>query len=157
MRQKSRPEKQPANDAILSKAVAGTGIPATLGPYMVAMLVFGIGLSLGGPTGFAVNSARDLGARIAHAVLPIPGKGGSDWAYSWVPVVGPLAGGRSRQFSSRRSSKLPCKEAPRPSQRLTLLSPLKSSKANTPQFQTNRASFHSLLTLGKLASQGRIP
>jgi glycerol uptake facilitator protein len=79
--------------AIFSKAVAGTGIPATLGPYMVAMLVFGIGLSLGGPTGFAVNPARDLGARIAHAVLPIPGKGGSDWAYSWVPVVGPLAGG----------------------------------------------------------------
>jgi glycerol uptake facilitator protein len=93
MRQKSGPEKQPAEDAILSKAVAGTGIPATLAPYMVAMLVFGIGLSLGGPTGFAVNPARDLGARIAHAVLPIPGKGGSDWAYSWVPVVGPLAGG----------------------------------------------------------------
>jgi glycerol uptake facilitator protein len=52
-----------------------------------------IGLSLGGPTGYAINPARDLGPRIAHAVLPIPGKGTSDWEYSWVPVVGPIAGG----------------------------------------------------------------
>ena len=57
------------------------------------ILVFGIGLSLGGPTGYAINPARDLGPRIAHALLPIAGKGDSDWAYSWIPVVGPLIGG----------------------------------------------------------------
>jgi glycerol uptake facilitator protein len=60
---------------------------------LVALLVVGIGLSLGGPTGYAINPARDLGPRIMHAILPIPGKGTSDWAYSWVPVVGPLLGG----------------------------------------------------------------
>lgn len=59
----------------------------------VALLIVGIGVSLGGPTGYAINPARDLGPRIAHAVLPIKGKGGSDWAYSWVPVVGPIIGG----------------------------------------------------------------
>lgn len=59
----------------------------------VAMLIVGIGASLGGPTGYAINPARDLGPRIAHAVLPIKGKGDSDWAYSWVPVVGPVIGG----------------------------------------------------------------
>ncbi|CAL8976370.1 MAG: aquaporin family protein [Actinobacteria bacterium] len=59
----------------------------------VALLVVGIGASLGGPTGYAINPARDLGPRIAHAVLPIKGKGDSDWAYSWVPVVGPIIGG----------------------------------------------------------------
>lgn len=64
-----------------------------LGALLVGFLVLGIGLSLGGPTGYAINPARDLGPRIAHAVLPIPGKGTSDWAYSWVPVVGPLIGG----------------------------------------------------------------
>ena len=53
----------------------------------------GIGMSLGGPTGYAINPARDLGPRIMHAILPIPGKGGSDWAYSWIPVVGPVVGG----------------------------------------------------------------
>lgn len=58
----------------------------------VAFLVWGIGLSLGGPTGYAINPARDLGPRIAHAILPIPGKGGSDWGYSWIPVVGPIIG-----------------------------------------------------------------
>lgn len=63
-----------------------------LGAIGVAFLVWGIGLSLGGPTGYAINPARDLGPRIAHAVLPIPGKGGSDWGYAWVPVVGPLIG-----------------------------------------------------------------
>ncbi|MGO4870100.1 MAG: MIP/aquaporin family protein [Roseiarcus sp.] len=78
--------------AIFSKAVVGGGIPSSLGPYMVAMLVWGIGLSLGGTTGYAINPARDLGPRIAHFVLPIAGKGGSDWAYSWIPVVGPLLG-----------------------------------------------------------------
>ena len=62
-------------------------------PLVVGFLVFSIGLSLGGPTGYAINPARDLGPRIAHAVLPIPGKGGSDWSYSWIPVVGPLVGG----------------------------------------------------------------
>lgn len=67
--------------------------PAQLGPLPVALLVVGIGMSLGGPTGYAINPARDLGPRIAHAVLPIPNKGTSDWAYSWVPVFGPLVGG----------------------------------------------------------------
>ncbi|MER3418088.1 MAG: aquaporin [Chloroflexota bacterium] len=65
---------------------------AGLGPLAVAILVWSIGLSLGGTTGYAINPARDLGPRIIHAVLPIPGKGGSDWEYSWVPVVGPLIG-----------------------------------------------------------------
>jgi glycerol uptake facilitator protein len=55
--------------------------------------VFAIGLSLGGPTGYAINPARDLGPRLVHALLPIPGKEGSDWDYSWVPVVGPIIGG----------------------------------------------------------------
>ena len=59
----------------------------------VALLVVGIGASLGGPTGYAINPARDLGPRIAHAVLPIKGKGDSDWGYSWIPVVGPIIGG----------------------------------------------------------------
>ena len=64
-----------------------------LGPLAVALLVVGIGASLGGPTGYAINPARDLGPRIAHALLPIKGKGNSDWAYSWVPVLGPIIGG----------------------------------------------------------------
>jgi glycerol uptake facilitator protein len=64
-----------------------------LAPLLVGLLVLGIGLSLGGPTGYAINPARDLGPRIAHAVLPIAGKGGSDWGYSWIPVVGPIIGG----------------------------------------------------------------
>lgn len=63
------------------------------GPLLVGLLVFAIGLSLGGPTGYAINPARDLGPRLAHALLPIAGKGGSDWGYAWIPVVGPLAGG----------------------------------------------------------------
>jgi glycerol uptake facilitator protein len=69
------------------------GTPSGLGPLAVALLVVGIGLSLGGPTGYAINPARDLGPRIAHAILPIKGKGPSDWSYSWVPIVGPLTGG----------------------------------------------------------------
>jgi len=69
------------------------GTPSGLGPLAVALLVVGIGASLGGPTGYAINPARDLGPRIAHAILPIKGKGSSDWAYSWVPIVGPLLGG----------------------------------------------------------------
>jgi len=69
------------------------GTPSGLGPLSVALLVVGIGVSLGGPTGYAINPARDLGPRIAHALLPIKGKGSSDWSYSWIPVVGPLIGG----------------------------------------------------------------
>jgi len=66
--------------------------PAEIGPLGVALVVVVIGASLGGPTGYAINPARDLGPRIAHAVLPIPGKGSSDWSYSWVPVFGPIVG-----------------------------------------------------------------
>jgi glycerol uptake facilitator protein len=76
--------------AIVANKAPGVSGLATL---LVALLVLGIGLSLGGPTGYAINPARDLGPRIMHAILPIPGKGGSDWAYAWVPVVGPLIGG----------------------------------------------------------------
>ena len=64
-----------------------------LGPLTVALVVLVIGLSLGPTTGYAINPARDLGPRIMHAILPIPGKGSSDWEYSWIPVAGPLAGG----------------------------------------------------------------
>src|SRR5215207_8410304 len=70
-------------------AVIGRGI----NPLLVGLLVLGIGLSLGGPTGYAINPARDLGPRIAHAVLPIAGKGGNDWGYAWIPVVAPIIGG----------------------------------------------------------------
>jgi glycerol uptake facilitator protein len=76
--------------AILANKATGISGLATL---LVALLVLGIGLSLGGPTGYAINPARDLGPRIMHAVLPIPGKGTSDWGYAWVPVLGPLIGG----------------------------------------------------------------
>jgi glycerol uptake facilitator protein len=72
---------------------ASTVIAAGLNPLLVGLLVLGIGLSLGGPTGYAINPARDLGPRIAHAILPIAGKGGNDWGYSWIPVVGPIIGG----------------------------------------------------------------
>lgn len=68
-------------------------LPNGFSPYLVGMLVWSIGLSLGGPTGYAINPARDLGPRIAHAVLPISGKGTSDWNYAWIPVVGPIVGG----------------------------------------------------------------
>ena len=64
-----------------------------LQPLLVGVLILGIGLSLGGPTGYALNPARDLAPRLAHAVLPIPGKGGSDWEYAWIPVVAPIVGG----------------------------------------------------------------
>jgi glycerol uptake facilitator len=79
--------------AIFSKAVAAAGPAAGLGPYLVGALVWGIGLSLGGTTGYAINPARDLGPRLAHAVLPIAGKGGADWGYAIIPVIGPLIGG----------------------------------------------------------------
>ncbi len=71
---------------VLSGSLATGALP-------VGLLVLVIGLSLGGPTGYAINPARDLGPRIIHAILPIPGKGGSDWGYSWIPVVGPILGG----------------------------------------------------------------
>ena len=64
-----------------------------VGTFVLVFVVIGFGASLGGPTGYAINPARDLGPRIAHFILPIRGKGGSDWAYSWVPVVGPIIGG----------------------------------------------------------------
>jgi glycerol uptake facilitator protein len=73
-------------------ASAGT-TNTNLGGLIVGLLVFAIGLSLGGPTGYAINPARDLGPRIMHAILPIAGKGPSDWAYSWIPVLAPLVGG----------------------------------------------------------------
>ncbi len=69
------------------------GIADGVGPYAVGILVFSIGLSLGGPTGYAINPARDLGPRLVHALFPIQGKGTSDWAYAWVPVLGPILGG----------------------------------------------------------------
>lgn len=78
--------------AIFSRRIATSG-PAHLGPYLVAALIWGIGLSLGGTTGYAINPARDLGPRVAHAILPIAGKGHSDWGYAPVPVIGPLLGG----------------------------------------------------------------
>jgi len=87
--------------AIFSKAVAAGGPAAGLGPYLVGSLVWGIGLSLGGTTGYAINPARDLGPRIAHALLPIAKKGGSDWGYAGVPVVGPLIGGALAGLVSR--------------------------------------------------------
>ena len=64
-----------------------------LNPLLVGALIVSIGVSLGGTTGFAINPARDLGPRLAHFILPIPGKGSSDWSYSWIPVVGPFIGG----------------------------------------------------------------
>ena len=79
--------------AIFSKSVSATGPAAGLGAYLVGSLVWGIGLSLGGTTGYAINPARDLGPRIAHAILPVAGKGSSDWGYAPIPVVGPLLGG----------------------------------------------------------------
>jgi glycerol uptake facilitator protein len=79
--------------AIFSKAVAVAGPAPGIGPYLVGALVWSIGLSLGGTTGYAINPARDLGPRIAHAILPIAKKRDSDWAYAGVPVLGPLIGG----------------------------------------------------------------
>ena len=70
-----------------------TGFKSGLGPLLAGFLVWSIGLSLGGPTGYAINPARDLGPRLAHALLPIPGKLDSDWGYAWIPVVGPVIGG----------------------------------------------------------------
>lgn len=80
--------------AISSRLVLSSGAAAGgLSPYLVSCVVWGIGLSLGGTTGYAINPARDLGPRIAHTLLPIPGKGGSDWGYASIPIFGPLVGG----------------------------------------------------------------
>ena len=84
-----------ALSAVLSPGnfVPGSDLAKGFGPALVGVIVWAIGLSLGGPTGYAINPARDLGPRIAHALLPIPGKGDSDWGYAWIPVVGPVTGG----------------------------------------------------------------
>ncbi len=81
--------------AVLSPAnlVPNSDMAKGFSPVLVGVIIWSIGLSLGGTTGYAINPARDLGPRIAHAVLPIAGKGGSDWGYAWVPVVGPIIGG----------------------------------------------------------------
>jgi glycerol uptake facilitator protein len=78
--------------AVSSKKVAMGGLAAGFGPYLVGVLVWSIGLSLGGTTGYAINPARDLGPRIAHAFLPMGRKEGSDWSYAPVPILGPLVG-----------------------------------------------------------------
>ena len=81
--------------AVLSPTnlLPGSDLAKGIGPLLVGVIVWAIGLSLGGQTGYAINPARDLGPRIAHAVLPISGKGGSDWGYAWVPILGPILGG----------------------------------------------------------------
>lgn len=79
----------PSSDNLLT----ANGWDKGFGPLLVGLLVFAIGLSLGGPTGYAINPARDFGPRVAHAILPIAGKGGSDWSYAWIPIVGPILGG----------------------------------------------------------------
>lgn len=79
--------------AMGSRLVLSAGAANGMGPLLVSCVVWGVGLSLGGTTGYAINPARDLGPRIAHAILPIAGKTTSDWAYAWVPVAGPLLGG----------------------------------------------------------------
>jgi glycerol uptake facilitator protein len=78
--------------AISSKQGFPVGLSPGLSPFLVGLLVWSIGLSLGGPTGYAINPARDLGPRLVHALLPIAGKGGSDWRYAWIPIAGPLMG-----------------------------------------------------------------
>jgi glycerol uptake facilitator protein len=78
--------------ALFSKRVSPAGVASGMGPTLVGALVWGIGLSLGGTTGYAINPARDLGPRLAHSLLPIAGKGGSGWGYAWIPILGPLVG-----------------------------------------------------------------
>lgn len=84
---------------VLVFGIFGIGAPwnaftlVDLSPLIIGLLILSLGLSLGGPTGYAINPARDLGPRIIHQLLPVPGKGPSDWAYAWVPVLGPLVGG----------------------------------------------------------------
>jgi glycerol uptake facilitator protein len=84
--------------AMSSKLVLSNGAAAGVSPYLVSCLVWGIGLSLGGTTGYAINPARDFGPRIAHALLPIPGKTNSDWRYAWVPILGPVIGASAAGF-----------------------------------------------------------
>lgn len=79
--------------ALVSRRLAPGGVAPGLGPLLVGALVWSIGLSLGATTGYAINPARDLGPRLAHTFLPIPGKGTSDWGYAWVPILGPICGG----------------------------------------------------------------
>ena len=79
--------------SLVSKRLAPGGVAPGLGPLLVGALVWSIGLSLGATTGYAINPARDLGPRLAHTFLPIPGKGTSDWPYAWVPILGPICGG----------------------------------------------------------------
>jgi glycerol uptake facilitator protein len=79
--------------ALGSRGVAPNGMGAGVAPWLVSCVVWGIGLSLGGTTGYAINPARDLGPRLVHWLAPIPGKGGSNWSYAYVPIVGPLLGG----------------------------------------------------------------
>ncbi len=81
------------SEAVIGEANLTTALGAAFPPLLIGLLVFVIGLSLGGPTGYAINPARDLGPRIMHAILPIAGKGPSDWGYAWVPVLGPIIGG----------------------------------------------------------------
>lgn len=78
--------------AMSSKLVLSTGAASGLSPWLISCLIWSVGLSLGGTTGYAINPARDLGPRLAHALLPIAGKTNSDWSYAWVPVIGPLLG-----------------------------------------------------------------
>lgn len=79
--------------AILTQGLQGDGKGlGVIGVLITSFVVVGIGLSLGGPTGYAINPVRDLGPRIVHSLLPLPNKGGSDWGYSWIPVLGPLVG-----------------------------------------------------------------
>lgn len=89
--------------AVLTPAnlVPNSGFEHGFGPCLVGVIVWAIGLSLGGSTGYAINPARDLGPRLAHAVLPIAGKGDSDWAYAWIPILGPIAGGVAGAFVYR--------------------------------------------------------
>lgn len=79
--------------ALVSRRLAPGGVAPGLGPLLIGAVVWSIGISLGGATGYAINPARDLGPRLAHTFLPIPGKGTSDWSYAWVPILGPICGG----------------------------------------------------------------
>lgn len=87
--------------AIFSPGVAERGPAAGMGPWLVGSLVWGIGLSLGGTTGYAINPARDFGPRLVHALAPIPGKGGSNWRYAPIPILGPLIGAALAGFLIR--------------------------------------------------------
>jgi glycerol uptake facilitator protein len=87
------------SENVIGDTVLTTALGQSFPPLLIGLLVLVIGLSLGGPTGYAINPARDLGPRIIHAVLPIPGKGTSDWDYAWIPVVGPIIGGSLGAFA----------------------------------------------------------